>query len=70
VNGHKLQSIRVQRVALVPHPSSDEPTLLYVGPEEEAIGCTECGMALSEVIENACPEESRLLPLQEGDNSQ
>ena len=60
MNGHKLQSIKVQRVALVPHPSSDEPTLLYVGEEEEGIGCFECGMSLEEVIRYACPKEARL----------
>jgi hypothetical protein len=54
VNGHKLQSIRVQDVALVPHPSSDEPVVMYIGDEGQAIGCRVCGASKEEAMEEPC----------------
>lgn len=66
MNGHKLQSIKVQRVALVPHPCSDEPVLLYVGEEKQAIGCEVCGAPYCEVLQVQCPEELKLSVVKDG----
>lgn len=60
MNGHKLQSIKVQRVALVPHPCSDEPVLVYAGDEREAIGCQVCGVSLDEAKTSQCDQEAKL----------
>lgn len=66
MNGHKLQSIKVQRVALIPHPSSDEPVLIYTGKEEQAVGCEICGASYEEVLIKPCPEEPRLVAIDGG----
>ena len=55
MNGHRLQSIKVQRVAVVLHPSSDEPVLVYAGEEREAIGCEDCNMSYEETLKEQCP---------------
>jgi len=55
MNGHRLQSIKVQRVAVVLHPSSDEPVILYASDEREAIGCEDCNMSLDEALVMRCP---------------
>jgi hypothetical protein len=60
MNGHQLQSIRIQDVALVPHPSADQPVLLYIGEEGEAIGCKVCGMAMDEALKKPCPCSERV----------
>jgi hypothetical protein len=54
MNGHRLQSIKVQRVAVVLHPSSDEPVLIYAGNEREAIGCEDCNMTLDDAMTTQC----------------
>ena len=61
MNGHKFQSIKVQRVALVPHPCSDEPVLVYAGDEMEAIGCQVCGISLEEAQKSPCANEVKLV---------
>jgi len=66
MNGHKLQSIKVQEVALVPHPSSDEPTIIYFGEPQEAIGCEVCGAPYEAVLRIPCPKEVRLQAVTNG----
>lgn len=66
MNGHKLQSIKVQRVALIPHPSSDEPVLIYVGEEQQAIGCEVCAAPYDDVLTMQCMGEIRLQAVGDG----
>lgn len=54
MNGHRLQRITVQPVAIVLHPSSDEPVMLSIGEERSAIGCEDCNMNLEEAMEKPC----------------
>jgi hypothetical protein len=54
LNGHALQRIRACKVALVPHPCSDEPVLIEIGQEGEAVGCETCGALLEECKKKPC----------------
>lgn len=63
MNGHRFQSIKVQQVAVVPHPSSDEPIMIYLGEAEEAIGCVLCNLNIEDAVTGACEGKSERIDI-------